>query len=74
MSEVLLKEARDLIKAERYEEARAILQTLGDPEARALLAGLDTHHMSKDHDSERSGYFTASESDADKPVGAGPEE
>jgi hypothetical protein len=46
MSEILLKEARDLIKAERYEEARAILQTLGDPEARALLAGLDEEENS----------------------------
>jgi hypothetical protein len=57
MSEVLLKEARDLIKAERYEEARAILQTLGDPEARAMLTELDARRE------EGSTRFTASESE-----------
>jgi hypothetical protein len=39
------------------------------PDAHAMLAELETHQMSKDHGSERSGYFTASEADADEPVG-----
>ena len=65
MSRAKLQAARELIEAERYEEARAILQTLGDPEARALLTELDAQ--------EETTRFTAQESDADEPVDAGSE-
>jgi hypothetical protein len=66
MSEDKLQAARDLIDEKRYDEARALLQTMNHPAADMLLVWLD--------EEERSMRFTALESDADEPVGAGPEE
>jgi hypothetical protein len=71
MSEDKVQAARDLIQAERYDEARAILQTIDHAEARFLLMYLPAPGKDSPETSTR---FTASEANADEPVDAGPEE
>lgn len=71
MSDEKLQEANKLIAEKRYEEARAILQTIDHPEARFLLMYLPAPGEDLPEALTR---FTALESDADEPVDVGPEE